>query len=134
VLEYRMTESSAKSKSGKQTSKSESEQVQKRETVLPSEIMGLPTSGPENGLCGYYIIPEIGAYRADVTWNQIENALMPPDSSVKNVVKRPSEHQYLAPWSNADYQRLGLDSKAEQEIRPEIENSQAQGLLGNINR
>jgi Type IV secretion-system coupling protein DNA-binding domain len=134
VLEYRVTESSAKSKSGKQTSTSQSEQVQKRETVLPSEIMALPTSGPENGLCGYYIIPEIGAYRADVPWSQIENALMPPDLDVANVMKRPSEHQYLAPWNNADRKRLGLDSKVEQIKIPEQETSQAQGLLGNISR
>jgi type IV secretory pathway TraG/TraD family ATPase VirD4 len=108
VLEYRMTESSGQSKAGKQTSTTQSEQLQKRETVLPSELMALPTSGPDNGLCGYYIIPELGAYRADVEWKWIEANLAPIDTSVPNLVKRPSEHQYLSAWTSTDAQRLRL--------------------------
>lgn len=121
VLEYRVTESSAKSKGGKQTSTSQSEQVQKRETVLPSEIMALPTSGVENGLCGYYIIPEIGAYRADVGWNWIESALLPIDSSVPNVMKRPAEHQYLSAWTKSDQMRLGLIVESDKSRGPDLE-------------
>jgi hypothetical protein len=71
--------------------------------------MAIPTSGPQNGLCGYYIIPEIGAYRADVVWSSIEAHLAPIDSSVPNVVKRPSEDQYLIPLSAMDCRRLGID-------------------------
>lgn len=135
VLEHRVTESSAKSDRGKQTSTSQSEQIQKRETVLPSEIMALPPSGHENGLCGYYIVPEIGAYRADVQWGWIEKELLPVDSSVPNVVKRPGEHQYLAPWTGADFKRLGLSqSNCAQETLPPLQEQNQAKLLEQIAR
>jgi len=58
--------------------------------------MSLPASDSANGLSDYYITPEIGAQRAKVGWNTIEEALLPPDLSVANVDRMLSEHQYLA--------------------------------------
>ncbi len=114
VLEYRVSESASRSRTGfnikstNQKSSSANEQLQKRDAVLPSEILGIQPSGPENGLQGYYLIPEVGAYRANINWEWIEGAVMPADANMPNVVRRPVEHQYLTPWVVEDYKRLSI--------------------------
>lgn len=116
VLEYHVSESAGKSREefnivgSKQKTRSETEQLQKRDAVLPSEFLGLKPSGPENGLQGYYLIPEVGAYRANINWDSIERSVMAADTSMQNIIRRPVEHQYLSPWTAEDYKRLGIRS------------------------
>lgn len=141
MLEIRVTESSGTSGDHSQKSTSTSEHLQKRESVLASEFMSLPMSGPENGLNGYYIIPEIGAYRVRAHWSFITDMLDPIDSDFPNVVKRPNEHQYLSSWNNTDKIRLGLcgnisleKSETKEQVAAQIATAPRKDLLGGIIR
>ena len=134
MLEYRTTESSGESKAGKQTSTTQSEQIQQRETVLYAEIGALPVCGPANGLSGYYIIPEIGAYKAAIGWRWIQDILLPPDLSVPNVVRRPSEHQYLSGWGTKDQQRLGISIDTSAGHGLQAQTSESKTILDIIHR
>lgn len=90
-------------------SSSTSEQVVKRPIVLPSEIMNLPLPGGDAGgpLAGYFLVPNIGAYEARITWESIAMDLSKP-SEIPNLVRRNAEHEVLRPWDDQDLQRLGL--------------------------
>lgn len=94
-----------------QSSNSMSEQVAKRDVILPSEIMDLPPTSFDTTLPGFYIIPEAGAYRVNISGPWIESALMPTSHDVPNIIRRPDEHQYLRVWDAEDLKRLGLDTQ-----------------------
>ncbi len=98
-------------------STSMSEHIVKRPIVLPSEIMNLPLPGGEGKgpLDGYFLVPNIGAYEARITWNSIEEDLSKP-SNVPNLVRRSAEHEVLSPWGTPDHIRLGLESGKTTEV------------------
>jgi hypothetical protein len=85
-----------------------SEQLVKREAVLPSEFMTLPATNPENGLTGFFLCPDIGAYRAVLSGEFLTASLLPPNEAVPGNLPRPEEDQYLEPWTAEDLRRLKL--------------------------
>jgi hypothetical protein len=94
------------SNSGKSTTSSE--QLNKREAVLASELLSLPPTNRTNGLTGYYVSPFTGVFRSTLTADQIDQSLLPPNRSIAHFVPRPPEHQLLRPFDAADLRRLGL--------------------------
>lgn len=87
------------------------EQIAKRDVVLPSEIMDISPTTPENGMSGYYLTPLIGAYFVHAPGKLIGEALQPRDSTVADFIRRGEEDQYLTMWRDEDYSRLGLVEK-----------------------
>ncbi|HEY4311539.1 MAG TPA: type IV secretion system DNA-binding domain-containing protein [Pirellulales bacterium] len=83
------------------------EQLQKRETVLPGELLDMPATNRRNGLTGYYLSPFTGVFRSTITAKAIDD-LTKPDASIPGFMPRPPEHQVLRPFDAADYKRLGL--------------------------
>jgi len=86
-----------------------SEQLVKREAVLPSEFMDLLPTNRAHGLTGYFMSPYIGVYRATIPGEELDRRLKPRDVAVGDFVPRPREHEYLHPWTPEDCRRLGLD-------------------------
>ncbi len=82
--------------------------IVKRESVLASEFQSLLATNPANGLHGYYLTPQIGAYKSTLPGNWISQALIKPRKDIDNIVPRDVEDQYLAPWTDEDRKRLGL--------------------------
>ena len=113
--QYEKTVSNTTSRQG--GSRTVNEQLAKRDAVLPSEFMAVPPTTRENGLTGYYLCGHIGAYRATIAGEDIDAMLLPPDPSVDNFEERPVEQQWLAPWTEEDCQRLGLDVSVLQDGR-----------------
>lgn len=110
------------------TSKGESsqvsEQVLKRDVVLPSEIMDIPPTTPETGLSGYYLTPLVGAYYVTAEGSFIAQELIPRDENALDVDPREEADQYLKPWENVDLERLNLGIEQEKpsaEQKPEEE-------------
>jgi len=118
ILEYRRSKNEGSGSSSStfkigdthssQTSESLSEQVAKREVLLPSEIMDMATTSLDTSLPGYYIIPEIGAYGVRISGPWIKSELRQANADVPNIIKRPEEHQYLRAWDYNDLLRLGI--------------------------
>jgi hypothetical protein len=86
-----------------------------RPAVHASEFMRIPMPNPQTGITGFHDIPLLGAYWRSITWGEIESrrrgplpgktlpAKLPPGEE-----PWPTAGQFLAPWTQADTQRLGL--------------------------
>ncbi len=85
-----------------------SEQRLTTDSVLASEIMTLPPASPENGLHGFFITREKGAYRKVVPWGKILLRNEKGAESRANFLPRPGEEQYLREWLPDDLARLSL--------------------------
>ena len=85
-----------------------SEEIVHRDAVMPSELLGLPQANPSNGIQGYFISSEIGAWHATIPGDWVSKTLLPADPTVPNFIERPASHQYLRPWDDADLARLKL--------------------------
>ena len=85
-----------------------SEQRLTTPAVLPSEIMTLPPTGPENGLHGFFITRSRGAYRAHIPWNQLQLSQRNGRRAEADFIPRPARSQYLREWTPEDVQRLAL--------------------------
>ena len=142
VLERResISQSSGSSKSNSSlsagsTSKGESsqtsEQVLKRDVVLPSEIMDIPLTTPETGLSGYYLTPMVGAYYVTADGNFISNELISRDEEALDVDPRDEADQYLKPWGNVDLERLCLEKDSNKE---EIKQEAGESPLFQVSR
>ncbi len=92
---------------------SDSEQVVKREAVLPSQFLSFPVTNPHNGLTGVFIVPLIGAFQATISGEFITDHLLPPDRAVANFIPRPDTDQFLLPFTDEDLKRLGLQRPAQ---------------------
>jgi len=84
------------------------EQVVNREAVMPSELLELPSANPRNGIRGYHICPDIGAWCAELPGRWVSESLLPPDPDISNFIPRPKSHHYLEPWDAKDLTRLQL--------------------------
>jgi hypothetical protein len=84
------------------------EQIAKRDVVLPSEIMDISPTTPEKGMSGYYLTPLIGAYFVHVPGQIIGEILQPRDSTVADFIRRGEDDQYLTLWKECDYFRLNI--------------------------
>jgi hypothetical protein len=89
------------------------EQIVNRETVMPSELLALPSANPKNGIPGYHVAPDIGAWFTAIPGDRVRRELMSSDPDVPNFVPRPTAHQYLRPWDHRDLARLGLEPEAD---------------------
>lgn len=103
-----------------------SEQRLTTDSVLASEIMTLPPASPENGLQGFFITRERGAYRQTVTWGKMAPMTRRGIKDEANFLPRPGEQQYLREWDFADHVRLGIKqlcSVSADKDKPEKKNS-----------
>lgn len=98
---------------GAEKAVSKSELVARRPLVLPSEFLSLPATGPDAGLSGYFASPLTGAYRHTLAWCEIAARLRPPSQETPDYLPRPAADQYLRPWDESDYRRLGLGFPSE---------------------
>lgn len=78
------------------------------EAVMASQIMTLPTAGPDNGLAGYFITRSHGAYHHSMRWQHLRRQLPARAPGVTNYVERPKSDQHLREWGTADFDRLEL--------------------------
>ena len=92
---------------------SASEEIVNREAVKPSELLSLPQANPKNGIQGYFISSEIGAWRATIPGDVVSKTLLPADPNVPDFLPRPASHQYLTPWNDDDLARLKLKQEPE---------------------
>jgi hypothetical protein len=107
-----------------QESETKTEQLVKREAILPSEIMDLPPTDRRHGLTGYYLAPGIGAWKATLSPKYLAENLSPRDRRVPDTVRRPSSELHLEPWSAEEMKELGLAPVQEpphEEPKQEIE-------------
>ena len=83
------------------------EELVKRESILPSQFLEIPPTGPENGLTGYYLSPSIGAYRATLPWPFVMGELLPMASPQEcpKFIKREIP-PFVAGWTAQDLERL----------------------------
>ena len=88
--------------------------VVRRRAILPEYFMELPPPTPQTGVAGVFITPYTGAYTHAVPGSEIAAARRLSRTDVPNFLPRPKTHQELPPWTDADYQRVGL----RQEQRP----------------
>ena len=72
--------------------------------------MDIEPTTQENGLCGYFITPSVGAYRCRMDGEWIGHTLTPPDGNTENLIRRADTAQYLKAWELVDLQRLALPS------------------------
>lgn len=93
------------------TSSQTSEQVLKREVVLPSEIMDIPPTTPQNGLSGYYLTPLVGAYFVTAEGDWVANDLRPRSAETLDIDPREESDQYLNAWGSSDFERLSLEAE-----------------------
>lgn len=85
-------------------------QTVKRDGALPSEFLSLPAASPAEGVTGYFVVPQIGAFRATETPVYVRKHLNPKAVDVADFVPRPVGDQYLRPWTAEDRDRLGISS------------------------
>ena len=109
---YSMNPGSSSESESKQTS----EQVLKRDVVLPSQIMDILPTTPQTGLTGYYLTPIVGAYYVTADGDFIKQELIAKDSTVLDVDPRPESDQYLQTWGNEDLERLCLEGNLEKNL------------------
>ena len=92
-----------------------SEQRVQRDAVLASEFFSLPVTNPENGLTGYFITSEDGAYRGTIEGKELASVVV--ESEVNEpVVRQDADHrQWLSEWETCDYWRLKLNRESPQQ-------------------
>lgn len=90
-----------------------SEQRVQRDAVLASEFFGIPITNPTNGLTGYFITSEDGAYRGTIPGREL-SSLKPSCRSESNAASGTTNSwQWLSDWEEADFRRLKLQRKVE---------------------
>ncbi len=92
---------------------------------MGSELLYLPPTSPANGLTGYYVAPEIGAYKSTLSGTHLRERLTAPLETVCGFQPRPAEEQYLKGWDDLDYERLNLKDIAPDAERKKIGNARA---------
>mgnify|MGYP000228438785 CR=1 FL=1 len=91
---------------------------EERPYVFTSDFLYLPPPGPQNGLHGYFRTPDIDpeqhSLRVHIPWAEVEQyrPQVPeyPQTSWRTAFRpQHASAQYLTPWDEADWYRLGLD-------------------------
>jgi len=116
------------STNGTRRSKTKSEDRRKTEAVLPSEFLTLPLTNAANGLPGFYMSPELGAYR---TTTPLADILGNEQGTEPDFIPRPDQDQWLERWSESDFERLGITATAPIDpdlIRPRIHDERESDL------
>ena len=84
-----------------------SEQRVQRDAVLASEFFGIPITNPTNGLTGYFITSEDGAYRGTIPGRDLAN-FGSNDPNSESTTSFQDQCQWLADWEEADFRRLEI--------------------------
>lgn len=77
------------------------------DTVLASELSGLPDPKSSGCVGGYYITPHLPVFRSELTFVEIDK-LVEGKGTVPAKMSVDSSHEWLPEWGDADYIRLGL--------------------------
>lgn len=85
------------------------ERVQ-RVQVLPAEFMSMPTTNRENGLTGYYLIRDIGVYRAHLSEEEIGLRDLEEEGFYERC---PPSWESMSPFTDADAKRLGINDESQ---------------------
>jgi hypothetical protein len=76
---------------------------------MASQLMTLPTTGPEHGFAGWHDVPIVGTYPTYLRWSEVEKLIKKPINKPKPAeMKRPPEHEYITDWKPEDFIRLDL--------------------------
>lgn len=113
--ELQRTQASLQHKSGAAGTFSWSERtgsnqsIQQTRLVMPSEFMSIKAVHPPSGLglTGYYQASSVN-YKNYTPWAKLQAQLQPASEFVRDDDYAPEEHQYPAPWSTDDWERLGI--------------------------
>lgn len=98
-------------RSGKSFStKSYTEQVTKKDAVLPSEFYTIQATNKVNGLTGYFLSPSVGAVRGTIRAETLNPIITRPSAES---VRADMTSQRLAPWNSMDRSRLLLEREPE---------------------
>jgi type IV secretory pathway TraG/TraD family ATPase VirD4 len=85
------------------------EEYAKRQALLESQLYGIPPTGPQTGLTGYYLVPGVGAYTHTYPGKWLfEQGLSPVSESIDDFTLRPVDHQWLRTWLEEDAVGRGL--------------------------
>ncbi len=91
-----------------QHSRQEHTELVKRERLMPSELIYLPITGPQNGLHGFRYSPHIkGSMFKPIPPEKFRQLLWPKHDE-QGFIPRDVEDQYLEEWKTKDYKRLGI--------------------------
>lgn len=88
--------------------KSTTTHVVRRRALMPEHFKMLPPPSPETGVSGVFSTPYTGAYSHMIPGSEIAKVRSLRALEIKNLISRPADHQELPPWTEEDYQRLGL--------------------------
>ncbi len=103
---------------------SRTEQLRKKESVLPSEFYIIPPTRSDRGLTGYFLSPSFGAVRDQIPGRILQTAFVPAELQIQMRFRsQPEGAQRLVGWSAADRQRLLL---ADRQIGNELRNDKSQ--------
>ncbi|MBX9579350.1 MAG: type IV secretion system DNA-binding domain-containing protein [Gemmataceae bacterium] len=103
---YQYTTNVAEGGPGRTVTRSEA--VVRRPVVLPDQIKSLPRPDWAAGeVSGYFVLPDVGAYRADVRFRD-DAPPPPPGPPVPDYLPRPGADQTPVPFGRHDLARLGL--------------------------
>jgi type IV secretory pathway TraG/TraD family ATPase VirD4 len=81
----------------------------KRPLVPPANFMIIPPANPTNGLTGYALSPYVdGAWQFNISGAWVAQHLPRANPFVPAFVPRPTQHQYLPPFTDEDLARLKL--------------------------
>lgn len=109
VNQYTTSHSTSSGQSGTSNSTTNSQQIVTRRAVLPSEFLSIPPCGLENGLSGYFVVRSAGCYFAAFSGHEIfAEQLIPAAPDVPEFIPRPTETQYLKPWTQEQAAVFGV--------------------------
>ena len=114
-----------------------SEQRVQRDAVLASEFFGIPVTNAANGLTGYFVTSEDGAYRGTISGRDLMRFAPDAAESVSVRSQITDQCQWLADWEMADFRRLSLEQEihkleADRQIR-RYANEQSNSRLPTLN-
>lgn len=89
-------------------STSNSSERTKRGAVLSSEILNLPITNRENGFNAFSIVPTVGSYLANVSFNSVIESLIEPSPHIQGLEIREEIEQELKDWVREDLERLNI--------------------------
>lgn len=73
----------------------------RRDAALPGEFLSLPAATRAAGVAGYFVVPEVGAFRATLPPAYLNSHLHPKAAGVPDFLPRPADDQYLRPDGGA---------------------------------
>jgi energy-coupling factor transporter ATP-binding protein EcfA2 len=102
------TSETASASESKNRSQSINRERVQRAALLPAEFLALPASTRRDGLFGYFVGGDIGAYQAYFSGKSLEEQLNKPKLDVDDWQPCDPESQYLQPWSASERAELKL--------------------------